>query len=723
MSPRVRVLAIASLALLLASALALPEPSVYAGADWLRLHLLYKAYAKDALSAGHLPLWNPWVALGRPFLADTETAVLYPPNLLYLVLPIWAALFVLIVGHLALAVTGMLELERLLGFPPWLAWLQATVFGLGAPLVLCVSTGQIPYSQAMCYVPIALAAAMRLQDAPSGRRLATLACVLALQLLCGHPQMAWLTWLGMATFVVGRSTVADGSREKSVVVGWAWIAAALALALAASAAMLLPFAELAYQGNRSAPTLEFASGGTMEWRYWLSLFAPDAGRRVFLPARDQYDGLLAVLGIVGLLRVRDRNARGLLAMGAVGFFLAAGLRTPVFRLLFHIVPGVAQLHLHSRAARLLSFALLLGTGLFLRQPVRGGPRLAALAGAAVLTWGSAFLALRLAPAPRPLLAEPTLRLALFALAGVLVLPATLAGSPARAVAARVALGAIVLGELALALQPSRAEWFLPSPSAGERPLFSALQQAGLYPPSGVPPRVLVPPWVVRDDAGLLYKWSRGSGYNALTLDRVWIYEHARLGITPPTHENTYPSEQIWERGPFPYHLMNLAVGWDSADSRLMLRSDRDPRAYLVAAARPVESWREAVRLLAAGHDPRQEALVEAPVPGLPAATETASEQDVGTAEIRSFAPARVVVTAEAEGPRLLVLAEAYYPGWDASLDGQPAPCVPANAWMRAVALPAGRHEVTFTYRSRWLLLGTLISVLASGAIILLWRRS
>jgi hypothetical protein len=67
MSPRVRVLAIASLALLLASALALPEPSVYAGADWLRLHLLYKAYAKDTLSAGHLPLWNPWVALGRPF--------------------------------------------------------------------------------------------------------------------------------------------------------------------------------------------------------------------------------------------------------------------------------------------------------------------------------------------------------------------------------------------------------------------------------------------------------------------------------------------------------------------------------------------------------------------------------------------------------------------------------------------------------------------------------
>jgi hypothetical protein len=138
MSPRVRVLAIASLALLLASALALPEPSVYAGADWLRLHLLYKAYAKDALSAGHLPLWNPWVALGRPFLADTETAVLYPPNLLYLVLPIWAALFVLIVGHLALAVTGMLELERLLGFPPWLAWLQAIVFGLG-PLWSCAS--------------------------------------------------------------------------------------------------------------------------------------------------------------------------------------------------------------------------------------------------------------------------------------------------------------------------------------------------------------------------------------------------------------------------------------------------------------------------------------------------------------------------------------------------------------------------------------------------------
>lgn len=722
MSPRVKVLAIASLALLLASALALPEPSVYAGADWLRMHLLYRVYAKDALSAGHLPLWNPWVALGRPFLADTETAVLYPPNLLYLVLPIWAALFVLIFGHLALAAAGMLELGRLLRFPPWLAWLQAAVFGLGAPLVLCVSTGQIPYSQAMCYVPIVLAAAIRLQDAPSGRRLAMLASVLTLQLLCGHPQMAWLTWFGMATFVVGRSTVVDGARPRSVVVAWAWVAAALALAFAAAAAMLMPFAELAGQGNRSAPTLEFASGGSMEWRYWLSLFVPDAGRRLFLPARDQYGGLLAVLGIVGLLRVRDRDARGLLAMGAVSFFLAAGLRTPVFGLLFHAVPGVAELHLHSRAARLLSFALLLGTGLFLRHPVRGRPRLAALAGAAVLTWGSTFMALRLAPAHGPLLAEPTLRLALFAVVCVLVLPATLAGSPARAMAARVALVAVVLGELALAVQPSRAAWFLPSPSAGERVLFSVLQQAGLYPPSGVPPRVLVPPWVVRDNAGLLYKWSSVSGYNALTLDRVWTYEHAMLGITPPVHENTYPSEQIWERGAFPYHSMNLAVGWDSADNRLLLRSDRDPRAYLVAAARSVEGWQEAVRLLAAGHDPRQEALVEEPVPGLPEGGKVPSEEDVGTAEIRSFAPEHVVVAVEAEGPRLLVLAEAYYPGWSASVDGQPARCLPANAWMRAVAVPAGPHEVTFTYRSRWLLPGTLISVLAWGALILLWRR-
>jgi uncharacterized membrane protein YfhO len=63
---------------------------------------------------------------------------------------------------------------------------------------------------------------------------------------------------------------------------------------------------------------------------------------------------------------------------------------------------------------------------------------------------------------------------------------------------------------------------------------------------------------------------------------------------------------------------------------------------------------------------------------------------------------------------VLVLAEAWYPGWRAWVDGRETPCGPANVWARAAVVPAGDHEVRFEYRSRTLRAGAVLSAL--GAI-------
>ena len=72
----------------------------------------------------------------------------------------------------------------------------------------------------------------------------------------------------------------------------------------------------------------------------------------------------------------------------------------------------------------------------------------------------------------------------------------------------------------------------------------------------------------------------------------------------------------------------------------------------------------------------------------------------------------VEVEASLAANGLLVLADTYYPGWRATVNGMRAPVLPANAWMRAVPVPAGRSRVVLSYRSRYLLAGALVSAAA-----------
>ena len=57
----------------------------------------------------------------------------------------------------------------------------------------------------------------------------------------------------------------------------------------------------------------------------------------------------------------------------------------------------------------------------------------------------------------------------------------------------------------------------------------------------------------------------------------------------------------------------------------------------------------------------------------------------------------VRVEAESEGPALLVVNDAFWPGWRAAIDGRPAEILAADVLVRAVRWPAGRHTLVMTY--------------------------
>jgi uncharacterized membrane protein YfhO len=92
------------------------------------------------------------------------------------------------------------------------------------------------------------------------------------------------------------------------------------------------------------------------------------------------------------------------------------------------------------------------------------------------------------------------------------------------------------------------------------------------------------------------------------------------------------------------------------------------------------------------------------------------------ARITALERKRVVIEADAATAGVLVLSDAWYPGWRVTVDGAPAPLLRADYALRGVALPAGRHVVEFTFRSRpaqlglWLSAVGLLGLLAFAAI-------
>jgi uncharacterized membrane protein YfhO len=75
-------------------------------------------------------------------------------------------------------------------------------------------------------------------------------------------------------------------------------------------------------------------------------------------------------------------------------------------------------------------------------------------------------------------------------------------------------------------------------------------------------------------------------------------------------------------------------------------------------------------------------------------------------------PNAVTIRAVSDSGGFLVLADTFYPGWQAALDGKPVEIMRANHAFRAVAFPPGEHTVEFRYAPLSFIVGAAISLTA-----------
>jgi len=660
-----------------AAGLCFLAPTLLESADYVQFYKANFQFLADTVREDRLPLWNPYIGLGRPYLADMQNAVFYPP--LYLIcLGQRAGLFLLVWLHCTLAVFGMRKLAGTLQAGWWQSYFMAFSYLASGALTARWMTGQVLYCCALCYVPWLFHYALRTEEAWQGWRTARYALLLALQFLCGHPQVFWFTGVGQAVFIVSRAprrpwqaALRDAGR------GFCQLGGACLWCLGLVAVVLLPFLELVRHGNRVGASPAFTSYGKLQWEALGSLVSPiglSEGYSWFNWEMHLFVGpIVLLLGLAGLCLVRERNVRGLLAVLVVALLIAMGDSTPFFGLFYKWLPGFAGFRFHTRAALLIVLVLICATGIWLSRP---HPYLRAL-----WTYNLNY--------------------------------------PVRSFL----IGLVCLQGLGLVY----ATWVIkrtytystiypgPPDHPFQKTLVAQLRGWGLMRPFRPPPRVCVPWWFVPANYAMVDRYSSFDAECSLFLRRPWDYLHAMLGIRPPEFLNFSLAKEVYDHGPFPYPDLALAAGIDPTTGILQVATNPAPRAFLVYAGEVVGDYGTILTRLAEGHDIHRSALLEEPL------AEPLPRESVwpGTAAlIRRFEPNSVWVEVEAKEKALLVLAEAWYPGWRAEIDGRVCTCLPANLWMRAIPVPAGRHQVRVYFHQNRLVPGLLISLASAGLLLL-----
>jgi hypothetical protein len=330
----------------------------------------YRAWAAEWWKKlGHVPLWNPEIFGGMPFVGGMHGDVLYPTAWLRLMLPTHVAMNLGFAVHYVLAGLFMyLFLRR------WrVSWTGSVVGGLGFQLAGVVGSYVSPGHDGKLFVTTMLPLALLgLTLGVRDRRLdgyATLAIAVGLIMLSPHPQMAQYALLAAGLFTL-YLVFADGSvtGTPARVKALALAAAGVAVGVGVSAIQYVPFyAYIPYSPRDASVLHDFAwsAAYAIPWAHVPELVIPRFTGESFngtywgpngLKLHSEYLGLLVValacVGAAGAVRrpailsaakdlQRPDRRNMILWLGAIGLLfllIAMGSATPFFRLWWEVVP-------------------------------------------------------------------------------------------------------------------------------------------------------------------------------------------------------------------------------------------------------------------------------------------------------------------------------------------------------------------------------------------------
>lgn len=684
--------------------------------DLIDLMYPWRQYLGEAFRNGQLPFWNPRTFAGSPFLADPIAAVFYPFNWLYGALPVhlvWSLLFplrtVLIVFFTALFVrrigatrSGALFAGFLFGVSGFMMTLQ------GWPLV-----------DVLMWTPLLLLCIRELRRRPRARNAAVLALPLAMPVLAGHPEVcayAISTVLAYAVYQLLAGLRRGRTSSWAIRYSGAFLLAA-GLAVGICAVQLVPSLDWLPRITRRLA----GTGVHLPVRTLLLLVSRDSVSNphpidLWVPDRCGYMGvgtlLLAPLAFFARRRT-EAAFFGLLTLSSAGVVFGLWPFSPLFR----STPGFQSLPGH-RLLGLLDFGLAVLAGLAFtalqgrrrsraRQPFQIAIWIASTAAVAV---GIGILGSLLTGTPRVGFLRSTASAAVLLVASALAIGGALLWPRRRREFGAAAALTIAFDLISFSI--GHVPFVSPASIFPDAPLFRFLKahtpghervlflfataplntemMYGLDTPAGYPQvlrrtsRFMSP----LNDANPKDNFLRAFFASRILPERHLLDLLSVRFLVANTYNDSAETLSRLERV-FP-------LRWSEGTIRVFENSEALPRAYSVPLSGIREVPREdpAEEVFPPALDGRRSVVLEGLASG-------ASYGNPGPpAEVSLFQEDMSSVSGQVRGEAasVLVLSQAYYPGWRATVDGRETEILRANFMFSAIFLPPGAHRFVLKFR-------------------------
>ena len=695
------------------------------------------------IAQGNFPLWIPHINCGTPFFGTFLSALLYPPNYLFLVLPTAVAMNWTFVLHVFLAGAFTYGWCRVRGVSRMGAWLGGAIFMLCSAHFFKVGNGWPNLSHAIAWCPAVLACVEMLFKTGRCRWAMAGGLAVSMQVLCGGPQYAWSTAVVVGLYVILNLTQ-DRKEWKAVLGGTALM---YVLAGGLCAVQIAAGADLAAESVRGGGMREEAAAvGSFHPSAYLTLLSPYVyGRRDTPVAEGAVRWLVLNIGVAGLVlagygavRGERRMRRFSAVLVIIICVLAMGKYTPLHEVFQDYLPGFKYFRAMSRFMALASLllAMLAAIGFDrLREPA-SRPRwfllIPGTIGVAAIALGLSIHLTRDAAGGGAWgmmlkIVEPAGQMYARAMIGseketpvqrAVFTAMMLLGSGGLFVAVSLLLagtsrfrwavyGVLGLAAIELLITARASVCSMPVPLPGIEPWRRAVES---LPDSQRTWQTIwtYPNFSIGQDK------LEANGYEPAMLRRYESFlSHVAGGV--PLHEHEGGSAMMNHPRLAEMLRIRRFLVWGKPWVKAAERTPM-PRVSLVHEFTVAADERERFELLKSpDFEPRQRAILETSPSISPA-----PPSGKGTVRIVRDRIDELEIVADTPEPAILLMTDAYSHGWEALARRESAQreyeVMPANQVLRAIPLSAGKHHIVLRYRPKHFRLGMWISIATAGGI-------